>query len=93
MKKPQIKTGSDFEKVCRKNGFNVRQGRGSHFVVKSPEGHTQTCYHGELSPGVKRQLKKFLAACGILLTLGLFFLITLEFKFPGSIMNIVHFIV
>lgn len=62
--------GKDIAKEAIKKGCKIREGKGSHIVIRSPQGDSSfVVYHGELSPGVKFKALKWLAALGILTTL------------------------
>lgn len=64
--KRKIKRGRDITKLLRRNGCQVRNGKGSHVVGTLPNGDKITYYHGELSPGMRRQAIKILTAAGLL---------------------------
>lgn len=57
--------GKDIEKAAVKGGCDVRNGKGSHIVVRAPDGRSMAVYHGELSKGVECKILKWLAGLGI----------------------------
>jgi len=57
--------GEYIAKEAAKKGCEIRNGKGSHIVMKAPDGRTMAVYHGELSKGVACKVAKWLAGLGI----------------------------
>jgi len=67
-KKPQsyrdCKNGEKVKKYAEKSGLTVREGKGSHFMMKKGSD-TMTAYHGEISNGVAMKIWKFFMKVGV----------------------------
>ena len=60
--KPKDK--SDFTRIARRNGWEVREGAGSHTVYKAPNGMIEVIsqHHGEIPKQIRcKIIKKFVA--------------------------------
>ena len=58
---------SRVEKFARSSGLEVREGKGSHKVMKDPNsGATQTFYSGDISTGVAVKLFKYFKYVGLI---------------------------
>ena len=61
--------GEEVAKAAMKGGCHVREGKGSHMVIKAKDGSTMAVYHGQLSKGVECKVKKWLLLKGIVFAL------------------------
>lgn len=57
--------GEEVAKAASKAGCLVREGKGSHMVIKAKDGSTMAVYHGQLSKGVECKVRKWLLLKGI----------------------------
>lgn len=62
-----FKDPKNVEKVAIKNNCEIREGKGSHKVIKEPNGKIMVYYSGkEISDGVAHAIFKFFKALGFL---------------------------
>ena len=54
------KNGREVRGIAARKNIIVREGKGSHFVMRKKNGQTQTCPSGTLSPGLKKIMVVFL---------------------------------
>jgi hypothetical protein len=66
-------SGFDYEKAAQKKNLPIRQGKGDHVIVYTPDKTECICVplHRQLANGTECKIKKFFALkLGILLVLG-----------------------
>ena len=61
--------GKDYVKLAKKNGLDVRNGKGDHVKIYGPagRGYMTVPVVGELDRGTESNIKKWFRALGILL--------------------------
>lgn len=61
------KTGKDFLAYADHNGANIRNGKGSHFVVETDKGSCVVPYHGnqDLGTGLRCKIVKMFVLIGL----------------------------
>ena len=70
-KKAKPHSGEFYVNAASANGLDVRMGKGDHCIIKGPadRGYMVVPAHAELAKGTECAIKKWLAKCGVLLTL------------------------
>lgn len=63
----RVKNGREVTTILRRNGCEIRNGKGSHRVATMPDGSKLTYHdHGEYGPGIASKITKALVAAGFL---------------------------
>lgn len=68
----QCKTGDDFLRYARRQGAEIRNGKGSHFIVSTERGQcTVPVHNSDLGKGIRCKILKTFLSIGLA---GLFFI-------------------
>ena len=60
------RTGSEFISYAERHGAEIRNGKGSHFVVSTPKGQTGVPVHpGDLGKGLRCKIVKLFVLIGL----------------------------
>lgn len=63
----EFKDYKNIEKVALKNNCEIREGKGSHKVIKAPNGSTMVYYKSkDISDGVAHKIYKFFKMLGFI---------------------------